>query len=434
MEGEHPTRIANGPDGSSADGLARTPGLLDTVPVIELSPHDVAHGGEAVARKDGKTYFVAGAMPGEAVTAEVVKDTKSWGRAKLVSIDRPSTERVTPRCAHFGTCGGCQWQFADHAAQLVWKRNIVAGQLAHLGGLGDVDVRPTLSPGAPYGYRNRMDFRIHDGKPAQYRAKSRDAVALDECHLLHPNLESLFHRLGPLEGVRKLTIRTGARTGDLMAVINGRVPRQTADWGANVVVPHRHAVDIVHGGRSITEEVAGNRFQITVSAFFQNNTDGAEALVALAREAATLRADDVLLDGYAGGGLFAVSLAAEAGSVIAVEIADHAVEDLEANVAAAPTGNIRVIPGSFEEIAPGIGQPWTVALVDPPRTGLGATGVKAVTTTAPHTVVYVSCDPASLARDSRLLAERGYVMEWAAPVDLFPQTFHVEAVARFVLS
>ncbi len=402
--------------------------------MIQLNPHDVAHGGEAVARSDGKTYFVAGAMPGETVTADVVKDTRSWGRAKLVSVDVPSDERVTPRCAHFATCGGCQWQFADHAAQLVWKRNIVAGQLAHLGGLRDVMVRPTVSPGPAYGYRNRMDFRVLDGKPAQYRAKSREAVALDECHLLHPNLETLFHRLGPLDGVRKLTIRTGARTGDLMAVINGRVPPQTASWGANVVVPHRHSIDIVHGGRSITEEVGGNTFQITVSAFFQNNTDGAEALVGLAREAAGLRPDDVLLDGYAGGGLFAISLAPEAGTVMAVEIADHAVEDLEANVAAAPTDNVRVIPGSFDEIAPGIGQPWTVAIVDPPRAGLGANGVKAATITTPHTVVYVSCDPASLARDSRLLADRGYVMEWAAPVDLFPQTFHVETVARFVLT
>ncbi len=400
--------------------------------MIELAPHGMAHGGEAVARRDGKTYFVSGAIPGETVGAELVQDKGSWARARLVTVGEPSADRVEPPCPHFAQCGGCQWQFASHAAQLRWKREVVAGQLAHLGGVPDAEVRETASPGPAFGYRNRMDFRVERGRPALFRPRSRELVALDECLLLHPLLADLFDRLGSLDGAQRITLRCGARTGDLMAVVSGGIPAQAASWGASVVRSYRHRAEVIHGDRSIREQVAGRTFRITAGAFFQNNTEGAEALVSLATEAARVEPGDVVLDAYAGGGLFSATVAAPAERVIAVEVDGTAVSDLRRNLENAGRGDARIVRGIFEEVAGRLDDYWTIAVVDPPRTGLGEDGVAAAVATMPHTVVYVSCDPASLARDTYLLTKAGYRLDWAAPVDMFPQTFHVETVARFV--
>ncbi len=207
----------------------------------------MAHGGEAVARVDGKTWFVAGAMPGERVLGDISVDKGAWGRVELRSVEDPSPHRVRPPCTHFGTCGGCHWQFADHATQLDWKRSIVAGQLRHLGRLADPDVRATVAPSGPYGYRNRMDFSVDGGRPALFRGRSRSLVPIDHCWLLEPALAGLFDRLGPLDGVERLTVRVGAATGAALVVLTGEVPAQAADWGASVVRRHHDGYEAILG-------------------------------------------------------------------------------------------------------------------------------------------------------------------------------------------
>jgi 23S rRNA (uracil1939-C5)-methyltransferase len=198
-----------------------------------------------------------------------------------------------------------------------------------------------------------------------------------------------------------------------------------------VAVVRGSRVEPVRGAASITEEVGGRRFRISGLAFFQNNTDGAERRVELVTEAAAVVADDVLLDGYAGGGLFGATVGAPARRVVAVETGRDAVRDLKRNLKAAGIA-ATVIGGDFTEVPNRIDEPWTVAVVDPPRKGLGAEGVGVVTAAMPSRIVYVSCDPASLARDTRMLVSAGYRLDWAAPVDMFPQTHHVETVARFL--
>jgi 23S rRNA (uracil1939-C5)-methyltransferase len=160
------------------------------------------------------------------------------------------------------------------------------------------------------------------------------------------------------------------------------------------------------------------------------NTAGADALVRLVTQALELGPQDVLLDAYSGGGLFSCTAGTSAGRIIAVESDEAALQDLRHNCER--TGvDARIVPGRFEEVAGDLGEYWTAAIVDPPRTGLGRSGVAAVTAAEPATVAYVSCDPASLGRDANLLAEAGYELDWARPVDMFPQTFHVETVAVF---
>jgi tRNA/tmRNA/rRNA uracil-C5-methylase (TrmA/RlmC/RlmD family) len=396
--------------------------------VIELSPTTIAHGGEAVARVEGKAHFVAGAMPGERVLAEVVRDKGSWARAELREVLEPSADRIDPPCAHFADCGGCTWQFAAYPAQLEWKHSIVAGQLQHLGGLTDPVVRPTAAPGPPYGYRNRMDFKAHGGRPALLRRRSRDPVVIEECLLLHPTLADLFDRLGDLGEATTLTLRAGTATGETLAVVDGPIPAGAPEWGCSVArrTPPREVI----GPDTIHEVAAGLRFRITGDAFFQTNTAAAEALAALVSEALDVQEDDVLLDAYAGGGLFGLVAGKGAERVIAVESGDLALGDLAHN--AAVTGiEVQILEGRAETALGETTEGWDVAVVDPPRKGLGESGVGAVTSSTPRAIAYVSCDPAALGRDTRLLAEHGYRLEWAAPVDMFPQTFHVETVAAF---
>ncbi|HSF86752.1 MAG TPA: RsmD family RNA methyltransferase, partial [Acidimicrobiia bacterium] len=205
------------------------------------------------------------------------------------------------------------------------------------------------------------------------------------------------------------------------------------DWGANIAVATRNGIKPYIGKPSLREMIGDSTYRITALAFFQNNTAGAEALVALVKEAAEVADDDVVLDGYAGGGLFAVALAEQAARVIAVESEPTAVRDLRANLKHADA-DVVVVRSRFEEAVSRIDEPWDIAIVDPPRTGLGEDGVEVAIAPDPRRLVYVSCDPASLARDARLLSQRGYRLDWAAPVDMFPQTFHVETVARFTLA
>ncbi|MGF1667569.1 MAG: class I SAM-dependent RNA methyltransferase [Acidimicrobiia bacterium] len=358
----------------------------------------MAHGGDGVARRDGKAVFVTGAIPGDCVTIKITEDKGRFERAVMVDLVDASPSRVTPVCPHFASCGGCQWQMAEYRAQLEWKRDVVRSQLAHIGRM-EADVAPVRSPSAPVSYRNRMDFRIVDGRPAMLRLASHDTVAISECHLLVPPLAILFQQLGPLQGGR-LTLRAGVNTGETLVLVDD-------------------AEGVVH------EQVGGRRFRISNRAFFQVNTLGAEALVELVGAVARVGSDDVVLDAYAGGGLFAATVGADAGTVVAVESDRTALGDLAVNVA-----NARVIDSTVELALPGI-ESADVVIVDPPRNGLGRRVVDEIARISPRTVAYVSCDPASFARDARLLVDAGYTLGTVTPVDMFPQTYHVELVAAF---
>jgi len=398
--------------------------------VIELELTGIAHGGEAVGRLEGKACFVDGALPGERVRGVVTRDAGAWARVELHEVLTPSPQRVEPPCPLFGICGGCQWQFADYPAQLQWKRDILVGQLAHLGRLEDPPVRETRALGEPFHYRNRADFRVAAGRPAFFRRHSHVLQPIEDCLLLHPALSDLVSRLGELGEARALTLRMASATGDLLAVIEGPVPEQATEWGCGVVSRHRHRLTPRVGPGAIVEMVAGVAFRITGDAFFQNHSAGAETLVGLVREALTPGPQDTLLDAYAGGGLFGLTVGREVAGVIAVESDRLSLADLRHNCRRAPTP-VRVAEGAVEDVLPQLDARWDLAVVDPPRTGLGRDGVDAVLAGGPRALAYVSCDPASLARDARLLADAGYHLDWAQPVDLFPQTFHLEIVAAF---
>lgn len=398
--------------------------------MLELHPHDMAHGGETVARLDGKAHFVGGAIPGEVVTARIVEDKGSWARAELVDVVEASADRREPPCPHAAVCGGCQWQFIDIERQRRLKRDTLAGQLSHLGGLTEPTVHDTRWAGPALGYRNRMDFRVADGRPALMRSRSADAVPLDVCLLLDPALVDVFDRLGDLTGVDRLVLRTGLRTGTTIAVIDGRVPDQVEEWSAAVARRSGDGLVPVVGDPVLAEVVDGTRFDIPPLGFFQNNTWGADLLVSLAREAADLHESETLLDAYGGVGLFGATLGTDAAYVVGMDADREAIDAARRNLRAAGIAH-RYLTGSIVRDIEQLDAYWDVAVVDPPRKGLGRSGAEAITAAMPRRVVYVSCDPASLARDARHLADLGYGFVEATPVDLFPQTYHIETVATF---
>lgn len=374
-----------------------------------------------MAHHEGRVVFCQGALPGDLVAAEVVEDRGRFLRATTVEVLEPSLHRVPAPCPHAGSCGGCSWQEAAIDAQRSWKQEVVSSQLAHLGGLRQAPLRPLLAPGPPLGYRNRMDFRVFQGRPALLEAGSHRPVPLSVCLLLIPSLAELFHKLGDLTGLERLTLRGGLHSGERLVLVEGEIPPQAERWGVSVAAGS--------AGR-LHEEVAGVRFRISGTAFFQANTLGAEALVALAEEALA-GVSGTLVDLYAGGGLFALTVGSRFDAVTAVESERQAVADLRHNVRRHAPRRARVLAEPVERALGRLHPPVGAVVADPPRAGMGRQVVKAIARLQPQVVVSVSCDPASFARDARLLVDEGYQLDWVQPVDLFPMTWHVETVARF---
>lgn len=391
-----------------------------------LDIEDLAHGGDGVGRLDGKVVFVPGTVTGESVEVEIVQDRRDFARARLVRIIEASPKRIDPPCPHFADCGGCQWQFLDRSDQAEAKRATLVGQLQHLGRVDQPPVGDMLLPGPDFRYRNRMDFSVAGGSPALKAWRSSREVPIDRCLLLVDPLAELFERLGDLTGVEGVTLRHGAGSGQSLVVLHGRLPEQAPTWGVPVV--NTHGDSLVGTRGHVEEHVAGADFRVSGTAFFQNNTAGAAALVTTVADLLDVDRSDRLLDGYSGVGLFACTVGTEAGSVLCVEADDTALPDLEVNLERAAVPAPEVLIGPFEDTD---GEAWTVAVVDPPRTGLRRIGVEAVLSSDPRAVAYVSCDPAGLSRDTRYFAELGYRLMHVVPVDVFAQTFHIEAVALF---
>jgi 23S rRNA (uracil1939-C5)-methyltransferase len=398
--------------------------------MVELHPHDIAHGGEAVARKDGKAHFIAGAMPGEVIEAAIVEDRGSWARAALVNIIEPSPLRQVPPCQYADVCGGCQWQFAPGETQRTWKRDTVSGQLQHLGRLPDAVVHDTVKVGPSLGYRNRMDFHVVAGRPGLYRPRSHDIVHLEQCPLLVPTLQGVYERLGRLDGVERLTLRAGTRTDVQLAIVEGEVPADVDNWGIPVAKRSGRSVRAVVGDPLLTEMVDDVTFRIPIDGFFQSNTAGAETLVRLVAELLDTQDHETLLDGYCGVGLFGATVGRAAARVVGIDSSRDAIGAARSNLDSVGVDH-NLIVGSFTKDIEQLDEYWDVAVVDPPRKGLGERGVEAVISAGPRTVAYVACDPASLARDTRTFSSLGYSFVDATPVDMFPQTYHVETVARF---
>ncbi|HKI83646.1 MAG TPA: class I SAM-dependent RNA methyltransferase [Candidatus Krumholzibacteria bacterium] len=393
--------------------------------LVEVSLHGMAHGGEAVGRlDDGRAVFVAGGIPGEKVRIRLLNERKRWARGELVEVLEKSEDRVEAPCPYFGECGGCQWQHISLARQRVLKREIVEGQIEHLGGMESASVEETRASGEAdgFGYRNHAIFAVDaEGHTAYHRARSRELVAIDRCLLLHPLLRESHEALPPLPGLRRLELRAGVRTGQRLIMATGEVDPAPVEEAAARGVPLRGP-----GQGEITEMVHTERYRISSKSFFQVNTDGAEVLVDLIMEMLDPSAEDQVLDAYAGVGLFTLPLARKSARVYAVERNRAALRDLRHLVKGLP---VHIVGVDITRAAEQLPSAVDLAVADPPREGLGEENVVKLAAMRPRRLALVSCDPASLARDLKSLRAAGYILKRAVPVDLFPHTYHVETVA-----
>jgi 23S rRNA (uracil1939-C5)-methyltransferase len=404
---------------------------------IELQLDSMAHGGEAVGRHEGKVIFVPYAIPGEVVHVCVVEEHKQWARAVVMGLVKASPQRVEPPCPYFGTCGGCQWQHIDYQAQLAFKRQVVVDQLQRLGHIAEPRVRPAAGTVEPWFYRNHVQLGISAlGGLGFQAARSHRVVPIARCLVAHPLLGELFpafDRVSP--DVRRVSLRAGIYTGERLCILETEgteVPALRADLSASCVLLTGDGREVpLHGESAYHETLDGKRFRVSASSFFQVNTRQTEALLHAVRSYLVPQQSDALLDVYCGVGTLGLSLLDEVGHVIGVEEHPAAVADARANAAAVGAGasHVTCMQGPAETVLPGLQKEVSKVIVDPPRQGCLPQVIDALLRLRPQRLVYVSCDPATLARDAAALTGGGYRLVEVWPVDMFPQTYHVETVS-----
>jgi 23S rRNA (uracil1939-C5)-methyltransferase len=383
---------------------------------LRLSLTDMAYEGGAIARHDGQVVFAAYGIPGEEAVVEIERRSKDYLMGRVVDVLSPSPHRVEAPCSYFGRCGGCQWQHIAYPFQAELKTRIVSEQLRRIGKFQEPPVAATLTAEERWHYRNHARFSTdRQGQLGFVSLLRRRFVRIDHCRIMHPWINGVLERLqGKCAGLHQVAIRYGVRTEQAL------------------IHPSLKEIDdsIPSGQTSYEEELLGKRFRISGASFFQVNTRQAEALIEVVREKLALAQDQSLLDAYAGVGTFAVLLAPYVKKVIAIEESQAAVADAVVNQAGIE--NIVFYQGKVEQILPELRQRPQAAILDPPRVGCHPDTIGAVLKRAPARLVYVSCDPATLARDLRALCQGGYRLQEVQPVDMFPQTFHIECVATLV--
>ena len=441
---------------------------------VEVTIDDLAFGGEGVGRLDGYVLFVRGGLPGDRLRVQVMETRARYGRGVIEDVLTRSPYRIDPPCPYFGHCGGCRLQHLAYAAQLAFKEKQVRDCLERLGDVAGFELRPILPAPDAYGYRNKMEFTVARARGelviGLHEADRYDAVLdIERCLLQSETMNTLLDemrrqardRLLPVwDGVteqgllRFVSLREGRRTGDAMVNIVAASPdlerlgpvadalrARTAATVSVVLNVNASSASVAVGseehvllGRDhITESLGGLRFQVSANSFFQTNTVQAERLFALVEAACELREDETIIDLYSGTGAISLLLARGCRRVYGIEIAPAAVADAVRNARANGIENCTFLTGEVRHVLPALiaeGVTAHTVVADPPRAGFHPKALSALAALGPARIVYVSCNPSTLARDVADLVRRGYRLEWVQPVDMFPQTPHIEVVAR----
>ena len=372
--------------------------------------------GDTLSTYEGDVINVFGGIPGEEVVARLFR-YKRRRRAHVsgvvTEVLKASSHRVAPPCPYFGPCSGCQWQHIEYSHQLQLKRNAVVGQLGRYPELEGVGVSPTVPSPQLFNYRNHARLTVRaKGSLGFTNRITRRFVKVDECMLMAPWINRTLKTLqGTCQETTQLSMRYGVNTGDWLI--------QPALYGEEVA--------LASGQSHYREELLGHRFRVSSPSFFQVNTKQAEQLAGLVRARLELGPSSLLVDAYAGVGTFAALLAPFVERVIAIEESASAMKDAAINTIGIE--NLEFIAAKTEEALDCLDEKPDAIILDPPRAGCDPRVLNALVRKIPRRVVYVSCDPETLARDLHLLVRGGFRVAAVEPVDMFPQTHHVECVA-----
>ncbi|MDL2235468.1 23S rRNA (uracil(1939)-C(5))-methyltransferase RlmD, partial [Christensenellaceae bacterium OttesenSCG-928-L17] len=436
---------------------------------IQLVIDTLGTEGQGIGRLHGYAVFVPGALPGETVRAHIIKAGASFGVGKLICVEEPAKERVMPPCPLNGICGGCTLQHVGYTAQLVHKRRVVEDALKRIGGVIDANVLPTLGMEEPFYYRNKASFPFAevDGKVEVgfFAPRSHRVVRVEDCLIQKTDVMlaalvvaawasehtiSVYDEQSGKGVLRHVSVRSGS-TGELMVtIVATREPKHTSalierlrerlpalksvylninsQAGNRIQGP---VYRLLFGEPRILERIENLDFYAGPASFLQVNHLQAARLYTLACDALNLQSEDCVVDAYCGIGTISLLMAKRASAVVGIENVPQAVEDARENAVRNGISNARFLCAPAEEALPKLllegFQPNAVVL-DPPRKGADAAFLEALIKSGVEKIVYVSCDPATLARDCKILIAGGYRLDYAQPVDMFPHTTHVETV------
>ena len=394
--------------------------INDSAPEIAtLDLHAWGELGDALAHFEDGVINVFGGIPGERVNARIVRYRRRRRRhisAIVTEVITPSPHRITPPCAYFTACTGCQWQHIAYDRQLELKRDRVSNALAEYPELSGIPVSPTIPSPQTFGYRNHARFTVRDsGMLGFINRITRRFVKVDDCALMHPWINTALRALqGNAAETTQLSVRYGVNTGD---------------W---LIQPTMHNPDIPlpTGQTHYWERLRDRRLRIASPSFAQVNTPQAERLATLIAERLRLSGAELLVDAYAGVGTFAVLLADHARKVIAIEESSAAVKDAAVNIEG--IDNLEFVCSRTEDYLDSLTEPPDAVILDPPRVGCHPATLDALIRRKPARTVYVSCDPDTLARDLAYLTKGGFAITSVEPMDMFSQTYHTECVATLI--
>ncbi len=401
---------------------------------FELELTAMAHGGRALGRHDKRTIFVPYTIPGERIEARIIEDKGRVAFAEGLTLLEASADRVYPRCPHFGPgrCGQCQWQHIDYTAQLLLKQDVLADQMARIGGFEDTDVRPVIASPEIWGYNYHMSLRAgENGQPGFPTLDDERIILIDECHILHPDLLALYQSLDlQFEGLRRLRFQLGT-DGHAMLILSmadDNAPELLTDMpvSVNMLLSDNEPMNLIGESHS-RYTLSGRDFRVTAGSDFRANVAQIPALVDLVL--AGLEGAASVLDLYGGVGLFSAFAAAQADLVTLVESYPPAVTDADTNLA--DFEHVDLIEGRVEDLLPELESGYEAAILDPPGAGLSIEAIDSLVEQNIPRLVYVSSDPATLARDAKRLVRQGYTLGTISPIDFSPQTYYIDSVAIF---
>lgn len=435
---------------------------------ISLEINGMTSEGSGVGRVDGFAVFVPFALPGERVSAHIIKASGSYAVGKLIRVETPSPERREPLCPVFSKCGGCSLQHMSYEAQLEFKRGVVHDALERLGGFEGVDVLPTIGMDEPLRYRNKGSFPFAEVKGrvrcGLFAPRSHRLIDIDDCIIESESAVcaaravrdwaneygvAAYDELTGRGVLRHVVTRectggcsvTVVTTGglphkeELIRALQGAVPRLVSvvhnvnSKSTNVICGNENRV--IFGERSIMHTLCGLDFEVSAESFLQVNSIQTEKLYTLAAEALELSGGDTAADVFCGIGTITLMLAKRAKSVIGIEYVERAIMDARANALRNGIDNAEFFAGAAEELLPRLvaeGRRFDCVSLDPPRKGAEPEVLAAIANSGARRIAYVSCSPATLARDLKILASYGYEIRSVQPVDMFPMTAHVESV------
>ena len=445
--------------------------------LVSVTIDDLAYGGLGIGRVDGFVVMVDQALPGERVSARIYKKKGGYAQGRIEAIEQPSPHRITdPPCPRFGRCGGCTWQNFPYDQQLIWKQKQVVDVIERIGGQRGFELHPIIGSPLPFRYRNKMEYSFGYGDAGEivlgFHLPGRFDVIFDvpTCHLQPEPFDGVLQVFAQWALENKLTaydqrrhdgflrhvvLRHSATTGEWIAVLlttHGELPAREMlverlqaiapglkgfVWGYNTGVSDVARIEQeawVWGEPILTETVNGLTFSISPQSFFQTNTLAAALLYARTVEMAELSPQDRVLDAYCGAGTIGLHCARTVEKVVGIEVITEAIWNARANAAANGIENATFIAAPLKEGLPlarhAASGDFTRVIIDPPRGGMDKKSLAGLIEVGAEVFVYVSCNPATLGRDIQTICAAGYKLETVQPVDMFPQTYHVETIVR----